>query len=98
MTPTIAQLAMQVLVQAGNAKNSLYQAITTARTQHQSLDLTTCQDQLLAAHKVQTQMMAKMAAEDLPVTTLINHAMDTLMAVQGNYELIVALGCDWQDK
>ncbi|KRL95287.1 PTS lactose/cellobiose transporter subunit IIA [Levilactobacillus hammesii] len=95
MTPTIEQLAMQVLVTAGTAKNSLYRAIAVAREQHQSLDLTACHDQLLAAHKVQTQMMAKMAAEDLPVTILINHAMDTLMAVQGNYELIMALGPDW---
>lgn len=96
MTPTIEQLAMQVLVTAGNAKTSLYQAISVAREQHQSLDLTTCHDQLVTAHKVQTQMMAKMAAEDLPVTILINHAMDTLMAVQGNYELIEALGPDWR--
>ncbi|UIF29331.1 PTS lactose/cellobiose transporter subunit IIA [Levilactobacillus brevis] len=95
MPPTIEQLAMQVLVQAGTAKSSLYQAIATAKTQHQSLDLATCREQLLAAHKVQTQMMAKMAAEDLPVTILINHAMDTLMAVQSNYELIEALGLDW---
>ncbi|MCT4488520.1 PTS lactose/cellobiose transporter subunit IIA [Levilactobacillus parabrevis] len=95
MTPTIEQLAMQVLVTAGTAKESLYRAIATAREQHQSLELSVCHDQLLAAHKVQTQMMAKMAAEDLPVTILINHAMDTLMAVQGNYELLEALGPDW---
>ncbi len=95
MTPTIEQLAMQVLVTAGTAKENLYRAITIAREQHQSLELSACHDQLLAAHKVQTQMMAKMAAEDLPVTILINHAMDTLMAVQGNYELVEALGPDW---
>lgn len=95
MTPTIEQLAMQVLVSAGTAKENLYRAIATAREQHQSVALSTCHDQLLAAHKIQTQMMAKMAAEGLPVTILINHAMDTLMAVQGNYELIQALGPDW---
>ncbi|WP_168901197.1 PTS lactose/cellobiose transporter subunit IIA [Levilactobacillus tujiorum] len=89
------QLAMQLLVTAGTAKNSLYQELTAARLQHRQPDLTSCHDQLLTAHKVQTQMMAKMAATDLSMSVLVSHAMDTLMAVQGNYELIEALNLDW---
>ncbi|QMU07040.1 PTS lactose/cellobiose transporter subunit IIA [Levilactobacillus suantsaii] len=90
MTPTNDQLAMQVLTTAGQAKQTLFQAI---QTYHQTgvLELQAGHDQLVTAHRLQNQLTARLADRQASPNVLGCHVLDTLMAVESNYDLVQAL-------
>ncbi|WP_087741614.1 PTS lactose/cellobiose transporter subunit IIA [Levilactobacillus zymae] len=93
MTPSNAQLAMQVLLAAGQAKQALLHAI--AAHQHgQTLNLQPGHHHLVTAHQAQNQLTARLADQQQSPDVLTCHAMDTLMAVESNYELVQALLSD----
>lgn len=90
MVPSNEQLAMQVLLAAGQAKQVLLQAVAAQRQGH-ALNLQPGRAQLVTAHQAQNQLTARLADQHLAPNVLTCHAMDTLMAVESNYELIQAL-------
>ncbi|GEO70827.1 PTS lactose/cellobiose transporter subunit IIA [Levilactobacillus acidifarinae] len=90
MTPSNDQLAMQILLAAGQAKQELFHAITVHR-QGQALTLQSGRSHLVTAHQAQNQLTARLADQQTSPDILTCHAMDTLMAVESNYELVQAL-------
>lgn len=81
---------MQILLAAGQAKQTLLKAIKQHH-QGEQLDLQPGQTHLLAAHRAQNQLMARLTAKRQSPDVLDCHAMDTLMAVESNFELVQAL-------
>ena len=90
MVPSNDQLAMQILLAAGQAKQVLLTAIEQYH-QGKRLELQPGHAHLLAAHRAQNQLMARLTAKRQSPDILDCHAMDTLLAVESNFDLVQAL-------
>lgn len=86
---TVTQLAMQLLLAAGEAKQLLLKA--AAAGELTPTNLAPCRAKLVAAHQFQTKIMAELTSKGLGPDILVIHAMDSLMAVESNFELIQLL-------
>lgn len=91
MAPTLDQLAMQLLLASGEAKQQLFETIRQIKQGRAPHDWTACQQKLVHAHQVQNQLTARLADAQTPLSVLCGHALDTMMAVESNYELAQAL-------
>lgn len=88
---TMSMVAMQIILHAGDAKIHVYEALdkikefdfTSAIEEMKKAD-----EEIVAAHKIQTAMVQDEAAgNDYPNSLLFNHAQDTLMTVISNCEM-----------
>lgn len=87
---TVTQLAMQLLLAAGEAKQLLLKAAAAGELTPTD-DLALCRTKLVTAHQFQTKIMAELTSKGLDPDILVIHAMDSLMAVESNFELIQLL-------
>ncbi|KRO03461.1 hypothetical protein IV54_GL000186 [Levilactobacillus paucivorans] len=86
---TVTQLAMQLLLAAGEAKQLLLKAAADGKLT--PTELAPCRAKLVTAHQVQTKIMAELTSKGLGPDILVIHAMDSLMTVESNFELIQLL-------
>lgn len=88
----IEKSSMNIILHAGNAKNYLHEALQEARNaafDQVESKIKQASDELLEAHKVQTEFIqedSKQKLENLPV--LLVHAQDHLMTVMSEKSLI----------
>lgn len=79
----IQSIAMQIIVNAGDAKSFAFKALKYAKEgefDKAEKSLKNCKEKILAAHKIQTDMLQKEASGDnVDVNLLIVHAQDHLM-------------------
>lgn len=91
----IAQIAMQVIINAGDAKACIEQAMASlAEFDFEAVDrsLAEADDKLLIAHKAQTEtIQAQAAGEDVEYSLLFVHAQDTLMTISEELHTVKSL-------
>ncbi|RKD32307.1 PTS lactose/cellobiose transporter subunit IIA [Thermohalobacter berrensis] len=79
----IQSIAMQIIVNAGDAKSSAFKALKYAKEgefHKAEKSLKNCKEKILSAHKIQTDMLQKEAGGDnVEVNLLMVHAQDHLM-------------------
>lgn len=88
----IENISMSIILQAGNAKKYLYEALKHARNaefEQIETKMRLVSEELLKAHKLQTKLIqedTKGELEDLPI--LLVHAQDHLMSVMSERSLV----------
>lgn len=85
-------VSMQVILHAGNARESIFQAVSQASTgvftEIDSL-MASANKEIVAAHRVQTDMLQKEAEGiEIPYSPLFGHAQDTLMTVMSEMNVM----------
>lgn len=85
-TEDLNQAAMQIIMGAGNGRNLLTEALndTLAGQEDALVDekLELAKEKIVAAHRVQTDMIQNSIEDDeLQTTLLFSHAQDTLMTI-----------------
>ncbi len=82
----LVQIAMQIILKAGDARNIMQQAVVAAKKgDFDKADKLALQakESVRQAHLIHTQMISKEASGDAKIvpTLLFNHAQDTLMTI-----------------
>lgn len=84
--------SMTIILHAGNAKGLLHEGLQSARVgEFEQVDIKIRQasDELLEAHKIQTQFLQDDAKEKIDsVSVILVHAQDHLMTVMSERDLI----------
>ena len=86
------QVAMQIILKAGDARNQIQQAVAAAKkgdfAQADELALM-ARESIRQSHVIHTQMISKEARGDVKIipTLLFNHAQDTLMTINSECNL-----------
>lgn len=86
------QVAMQIILKAGDARNEIQQAVAAAKKgdfkQADELALQ-AKESIRQSHVIHTQMISKEARGDVKIipTLLFNHAQDTLMTINSECNL-----------
>lgn len=85
-------LSMNVILHAGNAKESIFKAIHKAQAgkfEECQAMMKEANDEIVLAHKQQTETLQKEAEGiDIPYSPLFMHAQDTLMTTKSEIDLI----------
>ena len=95
-TEDLNQAAMQIIMGAGNGRNLLTEAIndTLAGAKDAAVDekLKVAKEKIVAAHRIQTDIIQGSIEEDeLQTTLLFSHAQDTLMTVYSEQNTMTSM-------
>lgn len=89
------QLSMEMILKAGNARESIMQALTFAETKEYKKAgdfLQVAKAEIDEAHILQTGVVQQEAkGEEYYYSMLFTHAQDTLMTIQSEYNIAVHL-------
>ena len=96
----IANLSMEVITYAGNARSSVYEALDKCIEgdfDQAEACLKNSQHELLRAHKLLAELVSKEAkGEKIPVNILFVHAQDILMIAMAERDLVKKLVEFWK--
>ena len=91
----LVQVAMEVILHAGDARNYIRQVgtkLTTRDFEGVEELLKKANEELIQAHKAQTSVLQEEASgNNVQVTVLFSHAQDTLMTIESENYLITTL-------
>jgi Phosphotransferase system cellobiose-specific component IIA len=95
-TEELNQAAMQIIMSAGNGRNLLTEAVNDTLSGATDLEvdekLKLAKEQIVAAHRVQTDtIQCSIDDETLQTTLLFSHAQDTLMTIYSEQNTMGAM-------
>lgn len=98
----IAEISMNVIAFSGNARGKIYEALDACAEGDFDLAeklLEEAGDEMQKAHKAQFKLLSREASgEDVPISILLIHAQDILMATISERDLVRSLMEIWKKK